>query len=111
MKFYKHDRDIKGLSKDTVEAYFDDKVVNYKEQDIRAGRDTTGDYVDRGFLMNMMNTHCENCSEVLTVELEAGRVVSNLTCQRTNNDIGHFKDNCVPMCVQCNCAFSNKISL
>ena len=61
--------------------------------------------------MNMMNTHCQNCNEVLTVDFEDGKGVSNISCQRVNNDIGHFKDNCIGFCVQCNCAFSNKISL
>ena len=32
------------------------KILNYKEQDEKAGRDI-GDYVDRGFLMKMTNTH------------------------------------------------------
>lgn len=49
VKFYKYDRDIKGLSKDMVEAYFDNKVANYKEQDEKAMRDITGEYVDRVF--------------------------------------------------------------
>ena len=111
VKFYKYDRDIKDLSKEMVEAYFDNKVVNYKEQDEKAGRDITGNYVDRTFLMNMMNTHCQNCNEVLSVDFEDGRVVSNISCQRVNNDIAHFKDNCIGFCVSCNCAFSNKISL
>ena len=32
-------------------------ISNNKEQDDKAGRDIGGDYVDRGFLMNMTNTH------------------------------------------------------
>ena len=37
-------------------------------------------------------------------------IVSNITCQRVDTDVAHFKSNCIPMCHQCNCAFSNKIS-
>ena len=33
------------------------RISNYKEQDEKAGRDIGGDYVDRGFLMKMMNTN------------------------------------------------------
>ena len=86
--------------------------MNYEEQDRRAGRDVEdGDYVDVEFLMNLMNTQCENCNEPLVIDFEDGRISSNVTCQRVNNEQGHFKDNCIGLCVQCNCAFSNKISL
>ena len=109
IKFFKYDDDDK--SKEFVEQYFDNKVLNYKEQDSKANRDISENYVDRSFLMNLMNTHCENCGEVLTVDFENGKVVSNISCQRVNNDISHSRDNCIGFCVQCNCAFSNKISL
>ena len=87
-------------------------ISNNKEQDDKAGRDIGGDYVDRGFLMNMTNTHthCQKCNELLTVDFEDGRVVSNVRCQRVNDDVSHFKDNCIGLCVQCNCAFSIKVS-
>ena len=51
--------------------------------------------------MNLMNTHCQNCGEVLTVDIENGKVVSNISCQRVNNDLSHFKDNCIGFYVQC----------
>ena len=61
--------------------------------------------------MNLMNTQCENCNEPLVIDFEDGKVSSNISCQRVNCSISHFKDNCIGLCVQCNCAFSNKISL
>ena len=86
--------------------------MNYEEQNRRAGRDVEdGDYVDVEFLMNLMNTQCENCNEPLVIDFEDGRISSNVTCQRVNNEQGHFKDNNIGLCVQCNCVFSNKISL
>lgn len=60
--------------------------------------------------MNTMNTHCQKCAQVLAVDFEDGRVISNISCERMNNDTAHLKDNCINMCVQCNCPFSNKIS-
>ena len=112
VKFYKYDADDNAMSKLRVETYFKNKIMNYEEQDKKAGRDVEdGDYVDVDFLMNLMNTQCENCNEPLVIDFEDGRIVSNITCQRVNNELGHFKDNCIGLCVQCNCAFSNKISL
>ena len=112
VKFYKYDADENDMSKIRVETYFKKKIMNYEEQDRKAGRDVEdGDYVDVDFLMNLMNTQCENCNEPLVIDFEDGKVSSNISCQRVNTDIAHFKDNCIGLCVQCNCAFSNKISL
>ena len=63
------------------------------------------------FLMNMMNTQSQNCNEPLVIDFEDGKVSSNISCQRLDNEQAHYKSNGIPMCVSCNCAFSNKISL
>ena len=81
------------------------------EKQVEIRRDLDVDYVDVNFWMNLMNTQCENCNEPLVIDFEDGKVSLNISCQRVNNDIGHFKDNCISFCHQCNCAFSNKISL
>ena len=112
VKFYKYDMNENDLSKLKVETYFKNKIMNYEEQDKKSNRPIDdGDYVDVDFLMKLMNTPCQNCNEPLVIDFEDGKVVSNISAQRVNNDIGHFKDNCIGFCVQCNCAFSNKISL
>ena len=100
------------MSKIRVETYFKNNIMNYEEQDKKAGRDVEDwGYVDVDFLMNLMNTQCENCNEPLVIDFEDGKVSSNISCQRVNNDIAHFKDNCIGLCVQCNCAFSNNLLL
>ena len=112
VKFYKYDTDDNNLTQMKVETYFRNKVMSYKEQDQKAGREIeTDDYVDVKYLMNMINEHCQNCNEPLTIDFENDNIVSNITCQRVDNEIAHFKSNCIPMCHQCNCAFSNKLSL
>ena len=112
VKFYKYDADENDMSKLRVKTYFKNKVMSYIEQDERAGRDVSnGNYVDEDFLIDLMNTQCQNCNEPLTIDFDEGRIVSNITCQRVNNELAHFKDNCIGFCHQCNCAFSNKISL
>ena len=90
------------MSKIRVETYFKNEIMNYEEQDKKAGRDVEDvDYVDVEFLMNLMNTQCENCNEPLVIDFEDGRISSNVTCQRVNNEQSHFKDNCIGLCVQC----------
>ena len=108
IKFFKYNKGEESKSKRIVEQYFERKVLNYIEQDKKAGRDVEGnEYVDVDFLMNLMN----NCNEPLVIDFEDGKVSSNISCQRVNNEQSHFKDNVVGYCVSCNCAFSNKISL
>ena len=98
------------MSKIRVETYFKNKIMNYEEQDKKAGkRCRRWGYVDVDFLMNLMNTQCENCNEPLVIDFEDGKVSSNISCQRVNNSQSHFKDNVVGYCVSCNCAFSDKI--
>ena len=110
VKFYKYDADENDLSRLRVETYFKNKVSNYIEQDKKSNRPIDDDdYVEVDFLMDMMNTQCENCNEPLVIDFEDGKVSSNISCQRVNNELAHYKSNCIPMCVQCNCAFSNKI--
>ena len=111
VKFYKYDTDENNLTQMQVETYFRNKVAGYKEQDKKAGRDIEGDYVEISFLMNMMNTTCQNCNEPLTLDIDCGSITSNITCQRVDCGEAHFKSNCIPCCNTCNCAFSNKISL
>jgi hypothetical protein len=92
VKFYKYDADENDMSKIRVETYFKNKIMNYEEQDKKAGRNVEdGDYVDVDFLMNLMNTQCENCNEPLVIDFEDGRISSNISCQRVNNSEPHFK--------------------
>ena len=112
VKFHKYDVDENDMSRLRVETYFKNKVLNYIEQDKKSNRPIDDDeYVDVDFLMDMMNTQCENCNEPLVIDFEDGKVSSNISCQRLNNELAHYKSNCIPLCVQCNCAFSNKISM
>ena len=50
IKFFKHNKGEESKSKRIVEQYFERKVLNYIEQDKKAGRDVDdGDYVDVDF--------------------------------------------------------------
>ena len=46
---------------------------------------------------------CFECGCGLTISTESG-VSSNITAQRMDNSICHTIDNCMPMCLRCNCA-------
>ena len=112
VKFYRYAEGEEDKNKALVKQYFERKVLSYIQQNKKAGRDVNdGEFVDVFFSMSLMNTQCENCNEPLTVDFEDGNITSNISCQRVNCSIGHFKDNCIGLCKDCNCVFSNKISL
>ena len=113
VKFFRYEDDEDKEGKYKEENYFRRKVASYKEQDKRAGREIDEDgYVDIDFLTNLVNTNCECCGDILELdEDDDGNIVSNITCQRVNKDVAHYKSNCIGFCNTCNCAFSNKISL
>ena len=100
VKFYKYDAGKNDLSKLRVETYFRNKVPNYIEQDKKSNKPIDDDdYADVEFFMDMINTQCQNCNEPLVINFEDGKVLSNISCQRLNNEQAHYKSNCIPMCV------------
>ena len=112
VKFYKYDADENDMSKIRVETYFKNKIMNYEEQDKNAGRDVEdGNYVDVDFLMNLMNTQCEKMvmNHWLLI-LKMARFHQILAVKELKKILRTSRI-IVGLCVQCNCAFSNKISL
>eukprot|EP00438_Fugacium_kawagutii_P027024 Skav232522 [mRNA] locus=scaffold1096:1054611:1057742:- [translate_table: standard] len=114
VKFFKYDDDDeRNEIERTMEMdYFNNKVLNYKQQDTKANRETVSEeYIDAKFLSNLINTPCECCGDVLTLEVDKGKVTSNITAQRINNEVGHFKSNCKGLCDWCNKGLSDKNSI
>ena len=111
VKFFRYDDD-EDLVKDLVGNYLINKVKNYKQQDMKAKREIdSNEYIDEEWLMSLINTNCECCGCVLYIDYDGKNVVSNLSAQRVDCDIGHFKSNCKGLCYECNRGLSNKISI
>ena len=111
VKFFRYDDD-EDLVKYLVDNYLINKVKNYNQQDMKSGRELDGDdYIDEEWLLSLINTNCECCSCVLYIDYDGNNVVSNLSAQRVDCDIGHFKSNCKGLCYECNRGLSNKISI
>ena len=86
------------------------KVDGYRQQDRQARREITqGRYITAEWLKDCLGKPCNNCNDCRMYERnERGRITSNLTAQRLNNDIAHELDNVVPLCIECNRALSNE---
>ena len=103
IRFYKHEitRDIKHSE---IEKYFNQKVKQYKSQDIEAGRPINEeDYVNVEWLIGQLKNRCTDCNEPFIVERDGHTLTTNLSANRLNNDKAHYISNCNSMCVMCNC--------
>ena len=103
IRFYKHEitRDIKQPE---IERYFNQKVKQYKSQDIEAGRPINEeDYVNVEWLIGQLKNRCTDCNEPFIVERDGHTLTTNLSANRLNNDKAHYISNCNSMCVMCNC--------
>ena len=101
--FYKSEEKDDEVNEITLMRYLENKVKRYKLQDIKAGRTVEdADYVDVKWLFDWMNSRCSKCGCGFEFDGKCGQLVSNLTAQRTNNDMSH-QDNCITHCHCCNC--------
>ena len=111
----------------TTQNHFENKVHNYLQQDVKAGRITRteqlnkfGDdmeyvynydktkYVNVEWMDNCVNKNCGGCGCGFNLELceEYPYVSSDITAQRLDNNLHHYIDNIIPMFVNFN--FYNK---
>ena len=91
--------------------YFNRKISGYKSQDNTAGRLISKYfYITAEELESYANGSCFNCNTHLYLDFKDGNVITNITADRTDNDIGHQLDNNQPGCRACNCSLSDKNS-
>ena len=92
------DYDDKVLNK-----YLDFKVQHYKRQDKDARRKISAtNFITVQWLKDQFGKACPGCGDCLAFEIKNGRVESNLTADRFDNDLDHNLDNITPLCCTCN---------
>jgi len=113
--FLQSDYEISRSRNSHMNLYFKQKVDQYKQQDKKAHRDIVEDeYINMDWIYEQLNTHpfCGGHHDIVCGEPfeyyidEKNTVVSNVTCDRLNNNLCHSKLNCQLMCVDCNKAKS-----
>jgi len=75
------------------------KVEGYLDQDMKAKRFITNNFITVDVLKSFLTNKCYLCNENLTLD--------NLTADRFDNDLCHSIDNCRPCCFTCNVSRSN----
>ena len=106
---YEHDIDeVNSLTASKMKQYFDMKVGNYKLQDKKANRNfNVDDYVTSDWIRTTrraQNNKCYICKCALELCLDDGKVTSNVTVDRIDNNLAHIKTNCKLSCIKCNCS-------
>jgi hypothetical protein len=90
------------LDEVVLDRYLDRKVENYRKQDRNHHREVTDNFVTKEWLKGQFGKVCQDCGDCLRFDILGGRVESNLTADRIDNDECHHLNNIVPLCVSCN---------
>ena len=106
VKFFKYSNDTNDeFNRKCIMSYFERKVEKYKLQDRTAKRKIPRDgYVNVEWFLGNINNQCNYCGCGFHIDMVKGNVMSNITCQRKDNEMTHTLDNIVPFCCRCNCS-------
>ena len=106
VKFFRYSKDTNDeFNKQNTISYFERKIEAYKEQDKKAKRNIPkAGYVNAEWFIDNIKNQCNYCGCGFHIDIRNGNIMSNLTCQRVNNELTHTLDNIVPYCCRCNCS-------
>ena len=85
-----------------LDKYLTRKVDNYRKQDIQHKRALVGEFITPEWLKSQFGKVCHDCGDCLRFDIVDGKVESNLSADRVDNDECHHLNNIVPLCVSCN---------
>eukprot|EP00438_Fugacium_kawagutii_P021104 Skav205927 [mRNA] locus=scaffold123:1068999:1070066:+ [translate_table: standard] len=103
--FFQNEKADDVMFKNLVMNYFKDKCEKYKLQDKAKNREVDEEnYVDEKWVLKHFKGCCCNCGIKFYLDSRGGKLTTNFTAQRIDNEFGHSVDNCEPWCYQCNCS-------
>ena len=112
IQIYKmNSEEIEDLEGKRAELFLNIKINGYKRQDRRAGRTINEEnYITPEWFVDEVEkgSECAICKTGLYTKLIDGKIITNITADRKNNNDAHHKNNCVLSCISCNCRRSNK---
>ena len=91
-----------GYDDRLLQKYLDLKVQHYKRQDKESKRKISSNFITAHWLKDQFGKSCPGCGDCLTFEIKGGKVESNLTADRFDNDLDHNLENITPLCCTCN---------
>ena len=115
--FEHNEKDCRRLEFSKIKQYYGFKIQNYITQDENAHRinndliiptwffDENEKYITPNWIIQQnqkQENQCYYCHQPFSMEIENGKVHSDLTVDRLNNKYLHTENNCVLSCVSCN---------
>ena len=105
VKFYRNKDFDKEMEMNMYRRYFENKIEGYKNQDRKNQLEIDEDnYVDVQWCMDRMTSNCQKCNTWFDFNIKNGRLNSDFTAQRLDNELCHSKSNCTHYCWYCNCS-------
>ena len=105
VKFYRNKNFDKEMEANMYRRYFENKIEGYKNQDRDKGREIDEeDYIDVDWFLQRMNGNCQKCNTWFDFKIKNGKLNSDFTAQRLDNELCHSKSNCTHYCWYCNCS-------
>ena len=80
------DGQSEDYDEETLDKYLARKVENYRRQDLDHDRPLTDNFVTPAWLKSQFGKVCQDCGDCLRFDIRGGRVESNLTADRLDND-------------------------
>ena len=101
--FYENKEGEDEMFRNLLLNYFKKKVEGYKLQDKRAGRVIDEEqYIDEHWCVKRFHGCCGHCGVKFNLDTKAGKMSSNFTAQRCDNEVSHHVNNCDAWCDYCN---------
>ena len=96
-------RDHCKLCSDPLKVTIQGMIRSSKQSDKKYDRYDVVNFVDYGFLENLLDDFSHCCYPDCNAELQIVHYRDDLaTIERLDNNIGHIKSNCVICCMKCN---------
>jgi hypothetical protein len=105
VKFYQNKNFDEEMELNMYKRYFEGKIEGYKKQDRDKNREIDeDDYIDVEWCLSRMNGTCQKCNTWFDFKIKNGRLNSDFTAQRLDNELCHSKSNTTHFCWYCNCS-------
>jgi 5-methylcytosine-specific restriction endonuclease McrA len=113
IQIFKHnDNEVTSLDKSKMKQHFVHRIAAHKSEDIKKNRTfKDDDFITMESFAVLYNAlpikQCKYCNTAFEKVVIDGKVISNISIDRIDNDKAHVTSNCQIICSKCNVAKSN----
>ena len=105
VNFYQNKNFDEEMEMNMYKRYFQNKVDGYKAQDRKNQPEIDeDDYIDVEWCLKRMKSTCQKCNTWFDFKIKNGKLNSDFTAHRLDNNFCHTRSNCTHFCWYCNCS-------